>query len=73
MLTHKFIFEKSERPIWNCNLESQTVKHILTNCKLYEESRKKFNIKLESLNVKTKQDVNTIIEFLKEIEIYKLI
>ncbi|KAF0757032.1 Ribonuclease H1 [Aphis craccivora] len=54
-----------------CN-DFMTVKHILTDCRKYQEQRKKFNLThhlAENLNI----DTTNIIKFLRDTELHKKI
>ena len=74
--THSYLLNREEPPICiTCNT-TKTVKHIFTQCKNYEIAR--IRNKIQTTNLKSslraeKENVENIIRFLKETDIYKKI
>ena len=72
--THSYLLNREEPPICiTCNT-TKTVKHIFTQCKNYEIAR--IRNKIQTTNLKSslrpeKENVENIIRFLKETDIYK--
>jgi RNase H len=68
--THKYLF-KTDKIKEKCNCNNDlTVDHILNNCKIFEKSRKKFKINVNTLKSDNSKDLIRIIKYLKEIKLY---
>jgi hypothetical protein len=74
-ITHKHLMEKNDPPICKmCGLV-YTVKHIITECQKYEDTRKKHQISQqigEALGPDP-QSITKILQFIKEIQLYNII
>ena len=72
-LTHNYILSQDDKPFCiSCNVDL-TIKHILTNCTEFDDTRKKY---YKSTNIKHIFDIvnpKKILNFLKEINLYKKI
>ena len=67
--------EKNDPPICQACGVDLTVKHIITECRKYDDMRKKYDISQqigEALGPDT-QSIHNIIQYIKEIQLYNLI
>jgi hypothetical protein len=70
-LTHKYLFTRmKQKEKCHCN-EDLTVKHILADCKYFENIRNKHNVNITDLKSKNKKNLMKIINYLKEIQLYE--
>jgi hypothetical protein len=70
-LTHEFLFTR-EKVISKCDCgEPLTVKHILENCKIYDVLRNKHKVKFKNLRSNHRKELENVIKFLKEANLYE--
>ena len=72
-LTHRYILSQDDKPFCvSCNTDL-TIKHILTNCIEFDDTRKKYYKCTNMKNIFDIIDPRKILSFLKEINLYKKI
>ncbi len=70
-LTHSFLMAKTEQPLCDrCNVVL-SIDHIVTYCQKYQVARNKFNI--ATLKDAAAHNSTDLLDFLREIDVYKLI
>lgn len=68
-LTHQYLLKKEPPPIClNCNTQL-TIKHLLTECPMYEEQRQETKLG-ESIKSQLTSNLTRVLQFLKDIELY---